>query len=73
MGDGSVETLTGHLIRTLIVDAIRRLRPDALWAAQHMLGHSDRWMQETYRSEFDASAAVQAMDGRYGEIEAGMA
>lgn len=68
--DGITERLTGHLIRTLIVDAIRRLRPDAMWAAQHMLGHSDRWMQETYRSQFDASAAVQAMDARYGEIEA---
>lgn len=73
MEDGSVQMLTGHLIRTLIVDAIRRHCPDALWAAQHMLGHSDRWMQETYRSTFDASAAVHAMDGRYGEIEAGAA
>ncbi len=71
MDDGSIERLTGHLIRTLIVDAIRRLRPDALWAAQHMLGHSDRWMQETYRSDFDATAAVRAIDGRYAEIEAG--
>ena len=70
MSNGSVERLTGHLIRTLIVDAIRRERPNAHWAARHMLGHSDRWMHETYRSDFDESAAVRAMNGRYAEIEA---
>ena len=73
MEDKSIEHLTGHLIRTLIVDAIRRLRPDAVWAARHMMGHSDRWMHETYRSDFDESAAVQALDGLYAEIEAGRA
>ena len=62
MSNGSVEPLTGHLIRTLIVDAIGRERPNAHWAAQHTLGHSDRWMHETYRSDFDESAAVRAMN-----------
>ena len=61
--------LTGHLIRTLIVDAIRRSRPDALWAAQHMLGHTERTMQETYRTDFAETAAVQAMDRRLEEVE----
>lgn len=63
--------LTGHLIRTLIVDAIRRVRPDAIWAAQFMLGHVEQTMQEEYRTEFAETAAVQRMDQRLAEIEAG--
>ena len=62
--------LTAHLIRTLIVDAIRRIRPDALWAAQFMLGHATRTMQEVYRTDFAESAAVLSMDQRLAEIEA---
>ncbi len=62
--------LTGHLIRTLIVDAIRRARPDALWAAQHMLGHAERTMQEVYRSDFRESEAVLRMDETLARIEA---
>jgi hypothetical protein len=61
----------GHLVRTLLTDLIRRERPDARWAAQHMLGHCDRYMQETYRSDFTESGAVQAMDRRIGEVLAG--
>lgn len=53
--------ISGHLIRTLVTDAIRRARPDAVWAAQQMLGHSDRWMQETYRSDFVEAGAVHGM------------
>ena len=53
--------LSGHLIRTLITDAIRRTRCDAVWAAQQLLGHSDRYMHETYRSDFDEAGAVGAM------------
>lgn len=53
--------ISGHLVRTLVTDAIRRARPDAAWAAQQMLGHSDRWMQETYRSDFVEAGAVQGM------------
>ena len=41
------------------------------WAAQHMLGHSGRYMQETYRSDFVESGAIRAMDELLGEIEAG--
>ncbi|MGR3504415.1 MAG: hypothetical protein ACU0B7_00920 [Paracoccaceae bacterium] len=51
----------GHLLRSLITDAIRRNRPDAAWAAQHMLGHATRTMHEGYRTDFDESAAVKAM------------
>ncbi len=54
--------ISGHLVRTLINDLLRRERPDALWASQHMLGHTDRYMQNTYRSEFAESGAVRAMD-----------
>ncbi len=61
----------GHLVRTLLTDLLRRERPDARWAAQHMLGHSDRYMQETYRSDFAESGAVRAMDELMGKIEAG--
>ena len=61
--------LTGHLIRTLIVDAIRRARPDAIWAAQHMLGHAERTMQEVYRSDFRESEAVMRMDAYLARID----
>lgn len=67
--DDSKEKLAGHLIRTLIVDAIRRVRPDALWAAQHMLGHAERTMHEVYRSDFSESEAVRQMDKLLAEIE----
>ena len=61
----------GHLVRTLLTDLVRRERPDARWAAQHMLGHTGRYMQETYRSDFVESGAIRAMDELLGEIEAG--
>jgi hypothetical protein len=61
----------GHLVRTLLTDLIRREQPNARWAAQHMLGHSGRYMQETYRSDFAESGAVLAMDQRIGEVQAG--
>lgn len=56
----------GHLVRTLINDLIRRHRPDALWASQHMLGHMDRFMQQVYRSDFAESGAVKAMERMFG-------
>lgn len=61
--------ISGHLVRTLITDLIRRAHPDALWAAREMLGHTDRFMQEIYRSDFAESAAVRAMDQLYAELE----
>lgn len=61
----------GHLVRTLLTDLIRREQPNARWSAQHMLGHSGRYMQETYRSDFAESGAVLAMDRRIGEVQAG--
>lgn len=51
--------VSGHLIRTLITDLLRNGRPDAVWAAQEMLGHSNRWMQNTYLSDFRATASIQ--------------
>lgn len=58
----------GHLVRTLIADLLRRARPDALWALQAMLGHTDRHMQNVYRSEFDESRAVRDIDALLGRI-----
>lgn len=60
----------GHLVRTLITDLVRRERPDALWAAREMLGHTDRFMQETYRSDFAETGAVRAMDQLYADVVA---
>ena len=51
--------VSAHLIRTLITDLLRNERPDAVWAAQEMLGHSSNWMQNTYQSEFRATASVR--------------
>lgn len=59
----------GHLVRTLINDLIRRHRPDALWASQHMLGHTDRFMQQAYRSDFAESGAVKDMDRMFGDVD----
>jgi hypothetical protein len=61
----------GHLVRTLVTDLLRRERPDARWAAQHMLGHTDRHMQGTYRSEFAESGAIRAMDECFADLEGG--
>lgn len=51
--------ISGHLVRTLITDLIRNERPDGAWAAQEMLGHSNRWMQATYQSDFRATASIR--------------
>ncbi|MCX8226323.1 MAG: hypothetical protein OTI35_09630 [Sulfitobacter sp.] len=51
--------ISGHLVRTLITDLLRNARPDAAWAAQEILGHSNRWMQATYQSDFRATASVR--------------
>ena len=61
----------GHLVRTLVTDLLRRERPDAQWAAQHILGHEDRYMQETYRSDFIESGAIRAMDRCIAKLEEG--
>ncbi|SDY83872.1 site-specific integrase [Citreimonas salinaria] len=52
--------ISGHLIRTLITDLISNERPDAAWAAQQMLGHSSRWMQRIYQSDFRMTASIQS-------------
>ena len=51
--------ISGHLVRTLITDLIRNARPEAAWAAQEMLGHSNRWMQTAYQSDFRATASIR--------------
>jgi|TARA_R110002124_G_scaffold154872_1_gene321939 integrase len=51
--------ISGHLVRTLITDLLRNQRPDADWAAQEMLGHSNKWMQVAYQSDFCATASIQ--------------
>lgn len=51
--------ISGHLVRTLITDLLRNERPDAAWAAQEMLGHSNKWMQNAYRTEFKVTASVK--------------
>ena len=50
--------ISGHLLRTLITNLLRQERPDAAWAVQKLLGHSSRYMQETYRTEFADTAAI---------------
>lgn len=60
--------ISGHLVRTLIVDAIRVSRPDAAWAAQFMLGHGTRDMQEQYRTDFRELAAVRTYHSVIEEI-----
>ncbi|WP_143597950.1 site-specific integrase [Thioclava sp. JM3] len=58
----------GHLVRTLIADLLRRARPDALWALQKMLGHTNRTTQRVYRSDFDESVAVRNFDALIGTL-----
>lgn len=58
----------GHLVRTLIADLLRRARPDALWALQKLLGHTNRTTQRVYRSDFDESAAVRNFDALLGTL-----
>jgi len=52
--------ISGHLVRTLMTDLVRRHRPDSAWAAQFLLGHSNRHMQESYRTDFRETAVIRA-------------
>lgn len=56
--------ISGHLVRTLVTDLIRTHRPDAAWAAQALLGHSNRWMQASYRTDFSDTAGL----AKYHEV-----
>ncbi|WP_026759109.1 site-specific integrase [Sediminimonas qiaohouensis] len=58
----------GHLVRTLIADLFRRTRPDAIWALQKMLGHTNSTTQRVYRSDFDESAAIRNFDALLGAL-----
>ncbi|MFG6592636.1 hypothetical protein [Sulfitobacter sp. 1A12157] len=55
--------ISGHLVRTLITDLLRNERPDAAWAAQELLGHSNQRMQATYQSDFRVTASVHKWQG----------
>ena len=50
--------MSGHLVRTLVVDALRCNRPDAAWAAQKLLGHTTQTMQRTYLTDFRFRASL---------------
>ncbi|MDV7145894.1 hypothetical protein R3X27_24715 [Tropicimonas sp. TH_r6] len=50
--------ISGHLVRTLITNLIRQHRPDGAWAVQALLGHSSRWSQSAYKTEFRETAGL---------------
>ncbi|WP_146194443.1 hypothetical protein [Thioclava sp. NG1] len=52
--------ISGHLVRTLITNLLRTEEPDAAWAAQALLGHSHRFSQRAYQTDFRVSASVKA-------------
>jgi hypothetical protein len=62
--------VSGHLIRTLVTDFLRIHRPDAAWAAQQMLGHSNRTMQETYRTDFAEVASIDNVQELLDDLRA---
>ncbi|MCZ4262785.1 MULTISPECIES: hypothetical protein [Limimaricola] len=51
--------ISGHLVRSLVTDLVRTQAPDAAWAVQALLGHSSRWMQQAYRTDFRDTAALE--------------
>lgn len=55
--------IPGHLMRSLIVNALSVHRPDAAWAAQTLLGHTNRTMQATYLTDFRFTAAMEKYHG----------
>lgn len=61
--------ISGHLVRTLVTDLIRTQRPNAAWAAKEILGHSDKWMQTTYQTDFRATASVNKWHELLAEIQ----
>ncbi|MEX1663136.1 hypothetical protein AB4874_16035 [Thioclava sp. 15-R06ZXC-3] len=61
--------ISGHLIRTLVTNLIRTEEPDAAWAAQALLGHSQRYSQRAYLTDFRVTASVRAWQSAIGEIE----
>lgn len=62
--------ISGHLVRTLVTDLIRTHEPDAAWAVQTLLGHTSRWMQQSYRSDFQETAAMQKYHDTMAQIAA---
>ncbi|MDV7141755.1 hypothetical protein R3X27_03570 [Tropicimonas sp. TH_r6] len=60
--------ISGHLIRTLITNLIRQHRPDGAWAVQTLLGHSSRWSQSAYRTDFRETAGIEQYHEALREI-----
>ncbi len=63
--------ISGHFIRTLIVNALSVHRPDAAWAAQILLGHANRTMQATYLTDFRFTAAMSKYHAVIGALAEG--
>lgn len=51
--------ISGQFVRSLIVNALRVHQPDAAWAAQTLLGHTNRRMQAAYLTDFRFTAALE--------------
>lgn len=60
--------ISGHLVRTLVTNLLRTEEPDASWAAQALLGHSHRFSQRAYQTDFRVSASVKAWQTSIEEI-----
>ena len=63
--------IPGHFVRSLIVNALRVHQPDAAWAAQILLGHTNRTMQATYLTDFRFTAAMSKYHAVIGAFAAG--
>ena len=61
----------GHLVRSMIADLIRSVRPDTVWALQQMPDHTDRTTRNMYRSDFDESQAIKDFDALYETLAEG--
>ncbi|QPZ93380.1 hypothetical protein [Thioclava electrotropha] len=61
--------ISGHLIRTLVTNLIRTEEPDAAWAAQALLGHSNRYSQRAYLTDFRVTASVREWQSTMADLE----
>lgn len=63
--------ISGHFIRSLIVNALSVHQPDAAWAAQILLGHTSRTMQAVYLTDFRFTAAMRKYHGVIAQVASG--
>jgi len=63
--------ISGHFVRSLIVNALTQHQPDAAWAAQLLLGHASRTMQATYLTDFRFTAAMNKYHAVIGAVATG--